>query len=260
MKMVTNKQSFSVDKLNVNIYPNRVEMGRGVANAVALKIQELLQKQERVSIVFPAAASQNELLDSLSVIPGIDWSRVVSFHMDEYIGLGAQHPQLFGNYLNKRIFDRVKPGKVFLLNGQANPLEQEIERYTKLLREYPLDLACLGIGENGHIAFNDPAVADFNDPVWVKLVEPDLTSRMQQVHDGCFQSLEEVPTQAFTLTIPALIAAKWVYCTVPGATKRQAVQKTLRGNVSTSCPASILRTLDHAALFLDLDSAADILA
>jgi glucosamine-6-phosphate deaminase len=252
------QQSLVFDKLSVNIYANRGELGRGVAIAVASKIQELLKKQERVSIVFAAAASQNEFLDHLSTIPDIDWSRVVTFHMDEYIGLAANHPQLFANYLNERIFNRVKPGRVFLLNGQVNPIEQEIERYTELLRAYPLDLACIGIGENGHIAFNDPAFADFNDPVLVKLVEPDLTSRMQQVHDGCFKALEDVPTKAYTLTIPALVSAKWIYCTVPGPTKKQAVHRCLHGTISNACPASILRTHDHAALFLDLDSAKDV--
>ncbi len=254
------QKQFSVDKLKVNIYPDRAEMGRGVADAVASKIKELLAKQERVSMIFAAAASQNEFLDFLATIPGIDWSRVVVFHMDEYIGLPAGHPQLFGVYLCKKIFDRVKPGKVFLLNGQTTSLEQEMERYTQLLREYPLDIACIGIGENGHIAFNDPGIADFNDPVAIKLVEPDLTSRNQQVHDGCFQSLAEVPTQAYTLTIPALTAASWVYCTVPGSTKRQAVFNTVRGEVTPACPASILRMIEHAALFVDRDSAADIMA
>ena len=254
------QKKFTVDKLEVNIYPDRAEMGRGVAQAVASKIKELLAKQERVSMVFAAAASQNEFLDSLAVIPGIDWSRVVAFHMDEYIGLPAGHPQLFGVYLSKKIFDRVKTGKVFLLDGQTTSLEREMERYTQLLREYPLDIACIGIGENGHIAFNDPGIADFNDPVLIKRVEPDLTSRNQQVHDGCFQSLAEVPTQAYTLTIPALIAAKWVYCTVPGSTKRRAVYNTVRGEVTPDCPASVLRMVEHAALFADRDSAADIMA
>ncbi len=254
------QKQFSVDNLKVNIFPDRAEMGRGVADAVASKIKELLAKQERVSMVFAAAASQNEFLDFLATIPGIDWSRVVVFHMDEYIGLPAGHPQLFGVYLCKKIFDRVKPGKVFLLDGQTTTLEREMERYTQLLREYPLDIACIGIGENGHIAFNDPGIADFNDPVLIKRVEPDLTSRNQQVHDGCFQSLAEVPTQAYTLTIPALIAANWVYCTVPGSTKRRAVYNTVRGEITPDCPASVLRVVEHAALFVDRDSAADIMA
>ena len=261
MKTENNGQSvksFKVDKLSVNVYRNRQDLGQVVADTVAVKMPELLTKQDQVAMVLAAAASQNEFLDYLGIASGIDWPRVVVFHMDEYIGLPDKHPQRFANYLSKQIFDRVKPGKVHFLDGNSNPPELEINRYTKLLQENPLDIACIGIGENGHIAFNDPAFADFKDPYLVKLVEPDLTSRLQQVHDGCFHSLEEVPTQAYTLTIPALIAAKWIYCSVPGPTKRQAVKKTLEGPISTSCPASILRTFGNTMLFLDEDSAKDI--
>jgi glucosamine-6-phosphate deaminase len=252
-------KSFKVGQLQVNIYQNRLAMGQAASVAVAKKIQELLATQNQISMVFAAAASQAEFLATLSTTPGIDWSKVVAFHMDEYLGLPDNHPQRFGNWLQTRIFNRVKPGKVFLINGNANPPEQEMARYTQLLRNHPLDIACIGIGENGHIAFNDPAFADFNDPLAIKVVAMDATSRHQQVHDGCFETFEQVPTHAFTLTIPALTSANWIYCTVPSSAKNEAVRRTLTGTISTDCPATILRNHPNAALFLDPDSAKNII-
>jgi len=233
-------KSFKVDKLDIYVYQNRLDMGQAAGEAVATKIKQLLTIQGKVSVIFASAFSQEDFLTTLSVVPGIDWSKVIAFHMDEYIGLSKNHPQLFGNWLKRKIFNRVNPGKVYLINGNANPPETEITRYTNLLKDNPPDITCLGIGENGHIAFNDPEFADFNDPFFMKIVEPDATSRLQQVHDGCFKMFEEVPTRAFTLTIPALISAKWVYCTVPGPTKKAAVSKTVKGEISTDCPAKLI--------------------
>lgn len=251
-------KSFKVDHLEVNIYSNRSELGQNAGLRVAEKLKELLAVQESVAMVFAAASSQNEFLDTLSSVPGIDWPRVVAFHMDEYIGLPEKHPQLFANYLRSRIMDKVRPGRVFFLNSNPESPLAEVERYSKLLKEHPLDISCLGIGENGHIAFNDPEFADFNDPADVKVVAPNQTSRMQQVHDGCFKGLADVPTKAFTLTIPVLTGAKWVFGAVPGSTKKDAVQQTLAGPIATTCPASILRKHAHAVLFLDKDSAAEL--
>ncbi len=257
-KKVCAIKSFKVDKLHINVYQNRLDMGQAAGEAVAAKIKQLLTIQEKVSVIFASAFSQEEFLTALSVVPGIDWSKVVAFHMDEYIGLPKDHPQLFGNWLERKIFNRVNPGKIYFINGNANPPETEITRYTDLLKDNPPDITCLGIGENGHIAFNDPEFADFNDPFFIKIVELDATSRLQQVHDGCFKTFEEVPTRAFTLTIPVLIGAKWVYCTVPGTTKKAAVSKTVKGEISTDCPATILRRYENAVLYLDADSAREI--
>jgi len=257
-KKVCTIKSFKVDKLHINVYQNRLDMGQAAGEAVAAKIKQLLTIQEKVSVIFASAFSQEEFLTALSVVPGIDWSKVVAFHMDEYIGLPKDHPQLFGNWLKRKIFNRVNPRKVYFINGNANPPETEITRYTNLLKDNPPDITCLGIGENGHIAFNDPEFADFNDPFFIKIVEPDATSRLQQVHDGCFKTFEEVPTRAFTLTIPALISAKWVYCTVPGPTKKAAVSKTVKGEISTDCPATILKRHENAVLYLDADSASEL--
>ena len=206
-------------------------------------------------MIFAAAPSQNEFLETLRGAEKIDWKRVTAFHMDEYLGLSADAPQSFRRYLKERLFDRVHPGEVHLIAGEAPSPEEECARYAHLLAEAPIDIVCLGIGENGHLAFNDPPVADFADPKMVKVVELDEACRRQQVHDGCFARFEEVPTHAITLTIPVLLSGGWLYCVVPGPTKREAVEKALTSPISPACPASILRTHARARLYLDRDSA-----
>lgn len=266
-------RQFFVEQLSVNVLNNREELGRLASSDVAAKMRDLLNKQRTVRMIFAAAPSQNELLDSLCQAESIDWSRVIAFHLDDYLGLSDDQPQRFSSYLKKHLFDRVHPGQVHYLINPNSPLAQppEIETlseailkvcedYSQLLREQPIDIICMGIGENGHIAFNDPPVADFNDPKLVKLVELEEGCRIQQVHDGCFATLADVPQYALTLTIPALIAAKWLYCMVPGSTKREAVRRTLTEKISTDCPATILRKLENARLYLDLDSAPDLKA
>lgn len=252
-------QSFSVDKLTVEIYPDRRAMGKAAGQAVASKMREALKTRKRLSMVFAAAPSQNEFLQELSGIPGIDWNRVVAFHLDEYLGLPETSPQSFGNFLRSRLFEKVRPDKVHYLNGMTDDPEAECERYARLLNRHPLDIACIGIGENGHIAFNDPPVADFKDPLRVKIVDLGLTSRQQQVNDGCFQKVERVPKRAMTLTIPAIFAARSIYCIVPAPSKAEAVRKTLKGVISTESPASILRRHEDVILFLDPDSASRVL-
>jgi len=179
---------------------------------------------------------------------------VTAFHLDEYVGLSSEAPESFGNFLRVKLFEKVHPGNVYYLNGMAGDLEAECKRYAGLLEDHPLDIACIGIGESGHLAFNDPPFADFQDPLLVKVVELDLVSRQQQVRDGCFQNLEEVPRKAITLTIPAILSAKFIYCMVPAHSKAEAVKRTLQDSVSTDCPATILRKHDNAILFLDRGS------
>ena len=243
---------FQKDLLQVKIYPTREEMGQSAAVDVADAIRVVLEQKEQVNIVFGAAPSQNEFLESLCCQNDIDWRRVNAFHMDEYVGLPADAPQGFGNFLKEKIFNKLPFRSVNYINGNSNPKE-ECERYTSLLQQHPLDIVCLGIGENGHIAFNDPAVADFDDPYWVKVVELDLACRQQQVNDGCFPSLEAVPTHAITLTIPALLSGERLICTVPGERKRAAVRRMLSGDISTECPATILRTKATCTVFIDKD-------
>ena len=247
---------FSQDNLTVACFPSREEMGRQAAADVAARIHCLLRQQDQVNLIFAAAPSQNEFLAALAADDSIDWTRLNAFHMDEYIGLPADAPQRFGRFLHDRLFAKVPFHQVFYLNPpEANDPAEECRRYTDLLKQYPTDIVCLGIGENGHIAFNDPHVARFDDPQRVKIVDLDPQCRLQQVHDGCFSSLNEVPTHAMTLTIPALTAAKSLYCIVPSWTKAPAIKRTLQGPISPECPASILRRHPSARLYLDADSA-----
>lgn len=242
-----------IDGLRVRVYSDRAAMGAAAGADVAEKIQSLQAKQENVRMIFAAAPSQNETLATLVQAKGIDWSRITAFHMDEYIGLPADAPQRFGRYLRQHLFDLVKPGVVHLIDS-ANSIEAECERYGDLLRKGPIDIVCLGIGENGHIAFNDPPVADFNDPQMIKAVRLDDACRQQQVNDGCFANFGEVPTHAVTLTISALMSGRHLFCSVPGATKRAAVKRTLNGPISTECPSTILRQHPDCTLYVDADS------
>jgi len=247
-------KQFHIDQLRVTSCDTRLEMAEKAASAGAAEIISMLRDRDSLNIIFAAAPSQDEMLHALISQPGIDWQRIRAFHMDEYIGLPATAPQNFGSYLNARIFTRVPFKAVHLINGQTEPAT-ECTRYTGLLQAFPPDIVFMGIGENGHIAFNDPHVALFNDPATVKIVDLDLASRLQQVHDGCFSELSLVPLQAITLTIPALLRAERIFCVVPGKTKAQAVFNTLTQAVTESHPATILRTHPAATLFLDADSA-----
>ena len=221
-----------VDKLHVRIFQTREEMGVCVGAEAAETIKSLLERQETVNIMFGAAPSQNEMLASLRAAD-IDWSRIHAFHMDEYIGLDPRHPAGFGNFLNRAIFHHLPFASVNLLNGKAQNLEEECNRYASVLAEHPLDICMLGVGENGHLAFNDPPVADFFDPKTVKVVELEERCRLQQVHDGCFETLDQVPYQAITVTIPALCSAKYLFCTVPSISKAPAVHTMLNAPISS---------------------------
>ena len=247
-------RAFKVDRLSVKVYRTRKEMGEAAGKAVALRLRTLLATQPRVRMIFAAAPSQQEVLDFLVRADGISWKVVTAFHMDEYLGLPEGAEQSFGLWLKEAIFKRVRPGEVHYVDGRAKDVAAECARYADLLKAEPIDLCCLGIGENGHIAFNDPPVADFKDPTWVKAVELDAPCRTQQVNDGCFPNFDAVPKTALTLTVPALLGAKELHCVVPGPRKAEAVKRTLEGEVSTECPASILRTHPAAVLYLDEDS------
>ncbi|CAM3590759.1 glucosamine-6-phosphate deaminase [Marinicrinis lubricantis] len=246
-------QTRIIDQLKVGVFDSRESMGRAAGEEAATVIRELLHEKEQIRIIFAAAPSQNEFLETLAHAEGIDWERITAFHMDEYVGLPEDAPQRFGNFLKKRLFDKVKPGQVHYIDGNAGT-DEECRRYAALLQEREIDIVCMGIGENGHIAFNDPPVADFRDLAVIKLVELEEVCRRQQVHDGCFMQLEDVPTHALTLTIPALLAGSRLFCIVPGKTKREAVKHTLLGPITEQCPASILRTHPSCTLYLDKDA------
>lgn len=248
-------RTFKKEMLTVKIFINREEMGKDAANDVSAAIEELLNKKDEINIIFAAAPSQNDFFKELTDDKRIEWERINAFHMDEYIGLDKKAPQAFGNFLRERIFDQVPLKNVFYLNGLAEDSAQECKRYSNLLAKYPVDIVCLGIGENGHIAFNDPPVADFNDKEMVKIVKLDEASRQQQVNDKCFSSLDKVPVTAYTLTIPALMRASNMFCIVPTVLKAEAIQKTLNDEISEACPSTILRTKKNAVLYLDEESA-----
>lgn len=244
-----------VENLTYEIYPTRAEMGQRAAADVASAIKAALGQKDEISMIFAAAPSQNEFLEALVADKSIPWERINAFHMDEYIGLDADAPQGFGNFLRHRIFDLVPFKSVNLIPNRPADPKQAIEEYGAKLRENGVDITCMGIGENGHIAFNDPHVAKFDDPEMMKVVELDSKCRMQQVHDGCFATLDDVPTHAFTLTIPVLMSADKIFCIVPAKTKAEAVRATVHGDVTEQCPATIMRRKPGCKMYLDAASA-----
>lgn len=246
------------DELETRIYDSRREMGEAAAADIAAAVKKVLGEKEECSMIFAAAPSQNEVLEALRGDPSIEWGRIRAFHMDEYCGLAPDAPQTFGNFLERALFARVPLKAVHYLRDAGTEPEEICANYAALLERHPADIVCLGIGENGHIAFNDPPVADFEDPETVKLVELDSVCRRQQVNDGCFPSLEEVPACAVTLTVPALCRAERMFCVVPGARKADAVRNTCQGEIGEKCPATALRRHGGAVLYLDRDSAAGL--
>ncbi len=249
---------FTAGSLAVEVHADRVALGRAAARAVAAHLQAVIAQQGTARVIFACAPSQNEFLAAL-IDPAqcghtLEWSKITAFHMDDYVGLSGTHPQSFRHYLHEHLLRQVKIGCFHPLPAEESDAIAVAARYTALLRAQPIDLICMGIGENGHIAFNDPPVADFDDPLLVKVVELDLACRQQQVNDGCFPTLAAVPRHAFTLTIPVFRQARRLSIQVPGPRKAAAVLATVEGPFTTACPASILR--QHPAAILYLDSAA----
>lgn len=240
-----------VDQLEIKIFETRQEMGENAAKAVADKIREIQDTKDFVNIIFASAPSQNEFLATLKEEKGIQWEKINAFHMDEYVGIAADASQNFGYFLKVRLFDHVPVHSVSYLDGNAPDIEAECQRYARLLEENPIDIVCLGIGENGHLAFNDPHVAFFDDPLTVKKVELDDACRQQQVNDACFEAFNEVPQTALTLTIPTLMKAKYAFCIVPGEKKAQAIYHTVAEDIREEFPSTILRRHPRAILFID---------
>jgi glucosamine-6-phosphate deaminase len=251
-------KSLQVDTLSIEVYETVLSVGEAAATYVATKINQFLEEKERVNILFATGVSQFTFFDALKRKGFIDWSKIAVFHLDEYLDLSENHPASVRKYMRDRILDEVTPGEILFLNGDVDDIEAEIKRYENLLQTHPVDIACIGIGENGHIAFNDPAIANFNDPQMVKKVQLDEISRMQQVGEGWFHSLEEVPLEALSLTIPALMSAKIISCVVPEERKAIPVYNTIYEPITTDCPASILRTHPNVKLFLDRFSASNL--
>lgn len=252
------RKEFKVDKLDVKVFDTRKAMGVEAGKEAAEYLRSLLSRQDEVWAIFAAAPSQNEFLETLAAAPGIDWHRVHALHMDEYVGLSPEAPQGFGNFLRRAIFDKVPFASVDYIGSEGDP-DNLIARYDKILSEHRVDVVFMGIGENGHIAFNDPHVADFHDKARIKKVDLDLKCRNQQVNDGCFAKLEDVPQYALTLTIPTLFSGGRLFCVVPAATKADAVKATVEGPVGEACPATVMRLHNAATLYTDSDSGKYIL-
>ncbi|MBI2924691.1 MAG: glucosamine-6-phosphate deaminase [Verrucomicrobia bacterium] len=248
-------KTFTADSLAVRVYATHEELAADAARLAHEFLQQTVATQGHAAAILASAASQVRFLAALTALPGLDWSRVTLFHMDEYLGITADHPASFRRYMRERVESHVTPRVFHYLAGDALEPIKECERFTRLLRAQPIDLCCLGIGENGHVAFNDPPVAAFNDPLTVKIVKLDEACRMQQVGEGSFPNLGAVPQYALTLTVPALCSARKLLCVVPENRKAQAVRDALKGPITTACPSSILRQQGHATLFLDAESA-----
>ena len=246
----------SAGRMPVHRFADRITMASAATAAIAEQMRHRLAAQPGIRMVFAAAPSQLDTLTALREAPGIDWTRVTAFHLDEYIGLAADDPAGFANWLRRSLFDHVPIGAFNPIEPGTDPQDAAI-RYAGALREAPIDIVCLGIGENGHIAFNDPPVADFDDRDDVKVVALDTACRQQQVNDGCFPSLDAVPERAITLTIPRILRAGRLFCVVPGRAKREAVRRAIHDPIDTACPASVLRRCDNAALYLDAEADPD---
>ncbi len=248
-------QTFQVDQLPVEVHPDNAAMGAAAAQEAHRILAAALNARGEANVILATGNSQLTFLHALREQDGLDWSRIRVFHMDEYLGLPEGHAASFPLFLEEHIIRQVQPGNFHPVPGDPEQAEQSCREYEALLRQHPVDLVAMGFGENGHLAFNDPPEARFDDPTWVKVVALAEASRRQQVGEGHFGSLDEVPTHAITLTIPALLAPQHILCIVPEARKAAAVRACLTEPVDEARPGSILRTTSHARLYLDPESA-----
>ncbi|MDQ3327861.1 MAG: glucosamine-6-phosphate deaminase [Chloroflexota bacterium] len=253
--MIEAREAFRAGQMQVYVFASGQEMAAAAAANTARAPTAAIEYKGTARAIFATGNSQLGFVAALREQMEIPWEKITVFHMDEYVGIPANHPASFRRWIRERIETAYHPKAVHYIRGDAEDLEAECRRYEALLREAPIDLVCMGIGENGHLAFNDPPVADFEDPAWVKVVELDEACRAQQVGEGHFPTLEDVPTHAITLTVPALVAPRSLQVVVPEVRKAEAVRRAVRGPINTECPASILRNQPHAVLFLDAESA-----
>lgn len=244
--------------LKVEIHPSSKAAGLEAARAAGKAIAELAQSRETVGVIFATGASQLAILDALTSLPDIPWNRVCGFHMDEYVGISTDHRASFRRYLRDRLTAKVQMKEFFEIDGETADPEKTCREYADKLHAADPKLCLLGVGENGHLAFNDPMVADFQDPADVKIVRLDEVCRTQQVNEGWFAGIEEVPECAITLTIPVLLRVPRLIVSVPGRRKAKIVRSALEGPLSTGCPATILRTHPNVTMYLDPESASEL--
>jgi len=252
-------QQYQIEKLKIEIHPTRETAANAAARSAASSLKELAGSNAEFAVIFATGASQLETLHALTQTPELPWSQIRGFHMDEYIGLSPDHPASFRRYLRENLSQKVQMKEFFEIDGTASDPEQACKEYAALLRAANPQLCLLGIGENGHLAFNDPAVADFNDPLDVKVVQLDTVCRQQQQAEGWFRSLDEVPQRAMTITIPALFRVPKLIASVPGPRKAAIVRRALEDPISTACPATLLRTHPDATVYLDTESSAQVM-
>lgn len=248
-------KSFMVNKASVQVFPSKLAASQAAASKAADILSAVILGKGLARVIVGTGLSQADMIDALIRIEKLDWNQLEIFHMDEYIGMHESHPASFRNWLRTHLVDLVHPKRVHYLNADTADLAKESNRYGELLRSSPIDLCFLGFGENGHIAFNDPHVADFKDPLVVKRVQLDEKCRQQQVGEGSFENLNAIPEEALTITCPLLLSANHVISCVPERRKAEAVRDALEGPLSESCPASLVRTHPKAFIFLDRDSA-----
>jgi glucosamine-6-phosphate deaminase len=248
---------FQVGNLKVEIHPDSESAGKAAAEAAAESVRQLAARQESIGVIFATGASQLFTLRALISIPGLPWEKIVGFHMDEYIGLDENHPASFRRYLRENLTSKVHMRQFNEVDGNADPPTFS-RSYAEKLRAANPQLCLLGIGENGHLAFNEPGQADFNDPVDLKIITLDPACRQQQTAEGWFKSVDDVPPQALTLTIPALFRVPKLILSIPGPRKAHIVKRSLTEPISTDCPATILRTHPDATAYLDPQSGAEL--
>ena len=251
---------FQTDRLRVEVYPDRARLGSAAADRAAAALRDLIAKRGFANVIFAAAPSQTETLAGLADVDSIDWKKITAFHLDEYVGTRPGDAHSFRRFLNRHLLSKVPIGRFEALRGESEDLEAECERYARLLEAHPPEVGLLGIGENGHLAFNDPPEARFDDPQSVRVVDLTEDCRRQQVNDGAFSSLAEVPEKALTVTISRLMRIPRLFVMVPGLRKAAAVRRTIEDPVSEACPSSILRAHPNATLFLDQDAASGLKA
>jgi glucosamine-6-phosphate deaminase len=244
----------TIDRMTVRIFESNEALGQRAADDFGNLLSSILSKQDSAAVILACANSQLTFLNALRTKKNIAWDKIAVFHMDEYLGMSDQHPASFARFIREGLVDYVKPAAFYPLRGDTTDVNSELERYTELMRRYPPDVCVLGVGENGHLAFNDPP-ADFSTNKLIHTVDLDPACRKQQVGEGHFQTLQDVPTQALSLTVPALLAAKHALAIVPEKRKAAAIRAALNGPVTPNCPASILRTQPQVTMYLDRDSA-----
>jgi glucosamine-6-phosphate deaminase len=247
-------REITADKLHVLEFENRDLLGRSAASTVADLMRRVIREKGRVRMVFASAMSQVDFLTYLGEEKNLDWTKVSAFHLDDYVNFPRDHPQSFSRFLIDRLFNRTPGVDFHPVDSEAKDPKAECRRYTALLKEAPIDIMILGIGESGHLAFIDPSYCDFNDPETFKLSDLDEESREQMIHDGCFDTLDEVPRHAYTMTVPACLSGEFTIIIVPTKLKAKTIKAVVEGPITTKIPASILKTKENAWLLIDRDS------